>query len=248
MCLLPAVALASSGCSLAMPARTADEVSIEGILNRCADAYRTARTISATGLVVDNRRLDRRVDPVRWDFAAPNRSRLQLGMKVCCVGPEYAWAYDAASDRFSQPQSSQTPIESTAYALTDQANFVPAGLVEKGDALFGFRDERYEPWRLDGAAWLEDRPCFKLIRRGRGADAANRWTLWIDQDSYLLRAWAWHRDLDGGATEIVWQCTFSEIRRDGPVPDEVFFRARPAPIVLPKPPGDSPQSSASKTA
>ncbi len=229
-----------AGCSLIVPQGRADEITVDGVLSRCAGAYRTAKTISATGLIVDNRRSDRRVHPVRWDYAAPGRSRLQLGLNVSCVSPGSAWNYDAAADRFSSPPvNSPAPIESAAYALTDRAVFVPAGLVEKGDALFCFRDDRYEPWRLDGAAWLEGRPCYKLIRRGRGPDAANRWTLWVDQDTHLLRSWAWHRDLDAGVSDVIWQCTFSDIRRDASLSDEMFLRARPGPVVLPKTPRDS---------
>lgn len=225
---------AAGGCSQANATRPAHETSVEGILSRCAASYRSARSITATGLIVDQRHSSRRMDPVRWDYVAPDRSRLQIGLYASCIGRDFYWTYDAAADRFYNPvRASPSPIESSAYALTDRALFVPAGLVEKGDALFAMRDERYEPWRLEGAAWLDGRPCYKLVRRGRGADSVNRWTLWIDQDTHLLRAWAWHRDRDDGRSDVVWQCTFSDIRLDQAPPEELFREVRPQPIALP---------------
>lgn len=210
-------------------------LTVTDVLDRCAAAHARIGTIRATGILHDRRDLVEKVMPIRWDYARPDRSRLQIGMDVALVRGADWWTYDSAKDRFrSHRQITNTPIETSTYFLSDGIPLPLVKLMTKGKVAFemGGRKNR-EPWRMREVAWKGGRPCYVLSRIGRGPERGQQWTFWIDQDKYLLRGWRWEVGRPGRSPETIWDCTYSEIRVDESIPSDRFQVQRPSPIESP---------------
>lgn len=227
----------SSGCGGDHPIRAmnSSSLTVTDVLDRCVAAHRRIHTIRAVGLLRDNRDLVHKVLPIRWDYARPDRSRLQIGMDLALVRGADWWTYDSAMDRYkSHRQITNTPIETSAYFLTDGIPLPLVTLMTKGKVAFEMDGRRHhEPWKLREVAWKGGRPCYVLARIGRGPDRGQRWTFWIDQDDYLLRGWIWETGHAKGPPETIWGCTYSEIAVNESMPSDRFQVHKPKPIESP---------------
>ena len=216
-------------------AMNSSSLTVTDVLDRCVAAHGRIHTIRAVGLLRDNRDLVHKVLPIRWDYARPDRSRLQIGMDLALVRGADWWTYDSANDRYkSHRQITNTPIETSAYFLTDGIPLPLVTLMTKGKVAFEMDGRRHrEPWMLREVAWKGGRPCYVLTRIGRGPDRGQRWTFWIDQDDYLLRGWIWETGHSTGPPETIWGCTYSEIAVNESMPSDRFQVHKPRPIETP---------------
>lgn len=214
-------------------------LTIDGILARAENAYKRMSYLDAKGYLRDYRGGRKRVLPIRWELARPDRARVQIDMNLAIVDGKSWWSYDNETERFkSHREQGSAPIETAGYFLSDGVPFLTPAAWNRPKAVFGPSDLRSR-WRLDGVAWNGGRPCYVISRDGLGRDGGSRWTLWIDQDRFLIVAWIWEINApqpDGPARmEIVWGCTYESIVTDQPIAPERFRVERPTPIVLPRP-------------
>lgn len=209
-------------------------LTVEDILDRCGAAYLKAETFHARGLLRDYRAPQRKVLPIRWDYARPDRCRLQIGMDVGLVSGSSWWTYRSRVGRFrSHRQISRTPIETSAYLLSDGVSFLQPALLAKGRAALDYGDRRrFGPWESGGVAWIAERPCYVVSRYG--GRKASRWTVWIDQDEFLVRAWRFESVRTEQRERTVLGCTYFEAVADAALPPDTFRVRPPDPISIPQ--------------
>ena len=233
-----ALILMGAGCGLntARQDRPSSSLSVEDILERCSATYSRSPTLQVRGLLRDYRGAKRKVLPIRWDYARPDRCRLQIGMDLALIVGQHWWSYDHLSGRFKAPrQITTTPIQTAAYFLSDGIPFLLPDVLTRGRRAFEAHDDRRRSrWRLEGVAWIADRPCYAIRREGQGRDRGRRWTVWIDQDRFLIRGWSWERTGPDGRMRTVLGCTYFEVVANRPMPPERFAVREPQPIVLPR--------------
>lgn len=224
----------------AMPSGDAADMSlsVDGILQRCETTYARLNSLEAKGWLRDYRSAERRVVPIRWELARPDQCRMQIDMDMALVkGPNW-WSYNHQSEQFkSHRELGGSPIEAAAYFLSDGIPFLLPAAWHRPKVAFG-ADEARGPWRLEGVAWTANRPCYVLSRQGMGRDSGSRWTMWVDQDRFLIVAWTWDvmRPSDDGTPvmKTVWGCTYEVIVANADLSQDRFRIEKPLPIVLPR--------------
>ena len=218
---------AISGCSQlkGSSSRTAS-LTIDDILGRCETVYQHAETIHARGVLQD----DREVLPIGWDYASPHRCRLQIGMNVALIGEEDWWTYDGKTDRFrSHCLNAETPIETAASWLSDGGRFLLPSVLGKGSKALSRQDG---PWQLDGLVWLAEWPCYVVSRPSLDRHREGRLKVWIDQDTFVIRRWAWDSASAEDRGKTIWCCTYYDVTVNAPLSSNRFQVQRPSPIVL----------------
>ncbi|MBX3397015.1 MAG: hypothetical protein KF841_16795 [Phycisphaerae bacterium] len=226
--------------SPARPSGDAADVSlsISGVLRRCETTYTGLNSLEARGWLRDYRSTDRRVVPIRWELARPDQCRLQIDMDMVLVKGQNWWSYNNQSQQFkSHRELGGSPIEAAAYFLSDGIPFLLPAAWHRPKVAFG-SDEARGPWQLDGVAWTANRPCYVVSRQGLGRDSGSRWTLWIDQDRFLIVAWTWDvmRPSDDGTPlmKTVWGCTYEVMVANAELNQDRFRIEKPLPIALPR--------------
>lgn len=208
---------------------TADEV-----LRRCAAAYGRAHTLTATGVLSAYHKTSPRVVPVAWMLDRPGRCKLQIGDDAVIVLGRDWWSYRGGEGRFTRHrQFTRTPIQTAVLLMTD-------GLPMLVDELFVEGEDALKPsgllgrpgWRIEGAAWAGGRPCYVLTRPEGVGKSQRELSLWIDQDSFLLRAWKLS-GVDG--QRLIAGCDYHELSADSTLPAGAFSLEAPAPLALPEP-------------
>lgn len=207
--------------------------SVNDILGRCGDRYAQARTLQARGLMRDYRGQTRRAANIAWDFARPDRCRLQIEMKAALIVGDRWWTYQGAEQGYrSRSQFTRTPIETAAYMLSDGVPFLLPVLLTKGGRAFGgSRTSGFGGWRLEGVEWHADRPCYVVSRPERAGDGAVL-RVWIDQDKYWIRGWAISSLRSGGGDDVLVGCSYYDVKFDDPLPLDRFALKPPQPIEL----------------
>lgn len=231
---------AAGGCGGPVRSGPASEtaMTVERILDRAEGVYTSMQSLEARGYLRDYRGKSRKITPIQWEFKKPEYCRLQLGMNMALVKGRNWWSYDAETERFkSHKETNSTPAETAAYFLSDGIPFLLPAAWNRPRVAFGPSDSR-TPWRLDGVAWTASRPCYVVSREGLGRDSGSRWTLWIDQDRFLIVAWTWdvrvERENKPPVERTVWGCTYEVINTNANIPTDRFRIEKPLPIVLPK--------------
>ncbi|HWL94903.1 MAG TPA: hypothetical protein VNT79_15395 [Phycisphaerae bacterium] len=216
-----------------------DTLTVEGILERAEKAYTELYSLEASGTLRDYRGGQKRVQPIRWELLRPDLCRVQIGMNLVLVKGQNWWSFDEKSGRFkSHREQGPTPIETATYFLSDGIPLMTPVAWNRPKVAFGPNELR-SSWVLQGVAWTAGRPSYIVSRDGRGRDGGSRWTLWIDQDRFLILAWTW-ATLAGGPDgksreEIVWGATYEALVTDRAISPDRFRIERPEPIVLPRP-------------
>ncbi len=235
-----AVALVQAGCGdpNAGDRATESALTIEGILARAENAYATAQTLEARGYLRDYRGKAKKIAPIQWELRKPDLCRLQIGMNMVLVKGQNWWSYDSEAGRFkSHRETGSTPAETAAYYLSDGIPFLVPAAWNRPKVAFGPSDAR-TPWKFDGVAWTAGRPCYVVSREGLGRDGGSRWTLWIDQDRFLIVAWTWNvtmeREDKPPVERTVWGCTYEVLSVNQDIPQDRFRIEKPMPIILPK--------------
>jgi outer membrane lipoprotein-sorting protein len=200
------------------------------IMDRCVDAYAKARTLSASGTFRDYRTENRRVVPIRWDFARPGKCRLQIDMEVAIVIGDHWWVYDAESGQYKKRRSfTRTPMETAGYLLARGVSFLTPAVFARGEAAFGkSRTRGYLDWKLLGVAWLHERPCYVVAKSMAGKSTTSVLRVWIDQDSYLVRGWDIVGPGDDGREQTVLACMYHELAVNGVQSGPTFELTAPA--------------------
>jgi len=243
-------ALGSAGCRppSARAVRSSPSTSLtrEGIIRRSIESYRACQTLEVAGRLVDNRDTPRRVRLLRWWFDGPTRCRIQIDMQTAVVSGDDWWVYDPDAGRFrKRPLLKRTVIDTAATAaflLSDRVDFLLPILMSDAEVLF-FPGGRQREWASEGFAWHADRPCFVLSTVSE--TDASRLTIWIDQDSYLLRGWRLSRSTAAAApgakrpridAETLLAVDYPVARLNQPLPADAFVLNPPEPITLPRKP------------
>ncbi len=205
------------------------------ILQRSAAAHQRLQSLYAAGLLRDYRQGARRIVPIEWRLARPNRCRLQIDMDLAIVSADDWWTYQAQAGRFRTHRTfTRTPIETAAQLLSDGINFYLPALFERGPEVLGRSGDRAaRDWLLQGAAWSGDRPCFVFTRPPRLPAQSTFLRLWIDQDSLLIRGWMQGEVREDGREKTIIECTYYVLRPDERLPSDAFQLKPPNPIVLP---------------
>jgi len=228
----------SGGCGFGQrdDAVASSRMTVDDILGRSADAHLHVRTFQARGLLRDYRGDERKVLPISWDYVRPDRCRLQIDMDVALVVGGDWWTYDHAGGRFqSRRQTTSTPIETAAYFISRGVPFLLPDALGRGKSAFHATDyRRRAKWTLERVTWFAERPCYALARIGLGRDRGTRWRLWIDQDQFFVRGWAWEGMPPARRQQTILGCTYYEVIADQPIAPQRFQVVKPQPIVLPK--------------
>ncbi len=233
--LLSAAAAALAGCGEPTARVVSGSLEVRDILGRCVRAYETAATVQARGILRDYRAAERRVANIAWDYARPDRWRLQIELDLAVVTADDSWFYDSTTRRFRRhTRFTRNPIETSAYLLGKGVPFLLPTLLSRGSPAFGgTRDGQYPGWSLAGVGWHAERPCYVLARRGWGREPTQTLRLWIDQDQDVLRGWAVERQGPDGREEVLLGCSYYEMRLGEPLPRGRFDLYPPKPILLP---------------
>lgn len=166
-------------------------ISTEDVLDRCVAAYSQINTLRVSGVFRDNRQGEHQISPISWEIQRPDKCRVKIGPNEAVVAGKGCWDYDTQRRAFkSMNIPSRTPMETASYRISRGVSFPLPAVLERDEGAFGrSRVRGYVDWRLTGMAWIDDHPCYVVSRRetAGGRDATRR--LWIDQDSYLIRAW-----------------------------------------------------------
>lgn len=180
--------------------------------------------------------MPRRVELISWDFAKPDRCRVQIGMDVAIISGSHWWSYDAKNGRYRKHRNfTRTPQETAAYLLSDGVPFLLPSISSKGLIAFSSGRSGFgRDWRMEGIAWRAERPCYVISRRGLGQESNRILRVWIDQDRFLLRGWALLANTGRGEEQIVMACTYEEMIEDGRMPSDRFRLEQPTPITLPQ--------------
>ena len=110
----------------------------DDLLDRCAAAYGNASTLRVKGTFSDFREAVRRVVPISWDLARPDRCRLQIDMDVAIVQGNDAWTYRSATRQFQGNRSrGGRPIATAAAQISEGAPLLLPGLWDREDAALG---------------------------------------------------------------------------------------------------------------
>lgn len=209
-------------------------VTADDVLRRCAAAYGRARTLTATGVLSAYHKTSPRVVPVSWTLDRPGRCKLQIGEDAIIVLGRDWWSYRGGEGRFTRHrQFTRTPIQTAVLLLTD-------GLPMLVDELFVEGENALKPtgllgrpgWRLEGAAWAGGRPCYVVTRPEGFGGSQRELSLWIDQDSFLLRAW---KLTAAGGQRLIAGCDYHELTADASLPTGAFSLEAPVPLALPEP-------------
>lgn len=221
--------LSLSGCSqfeMGQITKQDASLSVNDILGRCSEVYQQAETLHVRGVLRDERKPERNVSPIGWDFAKPGRCRLQIGMDLALVGADDWWTYDGDTKRFrSHLRSDDVPIAKAASWLSKGILFVLPGLLADGGGAF----QRDAAWNLEGFAWATERPCYVISRHD---PSRGRLKVWIDQDSFVIRSWAWDRLSANGIEERMASCIYSDVAVNAELSPDSFQAQRPNPIAL----------------
>ena len=211
-------------------------LSVVDILERCADRYEAAESLRARGLLRDNRNKGHRTVPIGWDYARPDRCRLQIDMAVALVSEDGWWTYDPVRGDFkTHRQITNTPIETAAALLSNGVPFLLPAVWQKGRAGFGLgAPGPNSGWTLQGPAWYSGHPCYLVWRSWRHRERGTRLKVWIDQDSHLLRGWTLERVGSDGPSATICGCTYYDVSLDALLTPERFRIDKPTPIVLPQ--------------
>ena len=234
--------LVAGGCMQTQdePATTVSaSFTVDDVLGNCVATYAGLRTFQARGLFRDYRTEKRRVATISWDFARPDRCRLQIEMDVALVSGKHWWTYDAASGRYrSHPQFTRTPIVTAASLLSRGVSFLLPAIMTTGERAFGkSRVRGFSDWRVEGVEWHAGHPCYLVSRRGWGSYRGGRLRVWIDQDRGLVRGWALSAKGPDAREDIVMGCSFYDLAVDERLPAQRFQATPPRPILLSLPEG-----------
>lgn len=207
-------------------------ISTDEILDRCVASIGRLKTLQARGTIRDNRREDRRVRPIAWDFARPGKCRLQIDMDVTIVVDDAWWTYDATSHEYKKHKSfTRTPMDTAAFLMSKGVSFLLPAVFARGEAAFGkSRVRGYSDWLLLGVAWLDEHPCYVVSRKGQGRDSAYKLRVWIDQDSYFVRGWDLIEPGENGRDAIVVGVTYHMLTGNAAVASDRFALTLPTPI------------------
>jgi hypothetical protein len=225
----------SGGCS-AWTAPQRDDpstVSIDDILQRCGETYRSLTTLQAGGWLRDFRRqTSPRIAPISWQFARPDRCRLQIGMDTAIVSGQDWWTYEAKTGQYKKHrQFTRTPIETASYLISQDVPFLLPVLLSKGAS--ALRSGHAEPWRFQGVGWYAGAPCHVLVRGGQDGQTEPGTTiqrLWIDQDRFLLRGWMISVPGREGRERPLIECAYADLSVDEPLPTDWLQLKAPTPI------------------
>lgn len=230
------------GCSLvqggAAASSGASSVGVEDVIAQCAAAYQNAKTLQLCGVLDDRRPDSRRVEHIRWDYLKPSRCRLQIGMDVVIVDGGNWWTHDAATGSFQRHRPfTRTPLETATYLVAKGVPFLVPAILTRGQAALrpGASNGR-DDWQLRGSAWHGGSPCYVLTRHEKAGDPSGTdrdLTLWIDQDSHLVRGWRITVPRRGAGERIIVACDYDTVVVDGPLPSDAFQLKPPSPLVGP---------------
>ena len=215
--------------------------SVNDVLGRCGAVYAEARTLRARGLLRDYRGKTRRAVNIAWDFARPDRCRLQIELEAALVVGDRWWTYDQTEQRYRpRSQFTRTPIETAAYMLSDGVPFLLPALLTRGERAFGGgRTAGFGGWRLEGVQWHAERPCYVVSRLERGREGIVL-RVWIDQDRYVVRGWALSWPKSGSGDGVLVGCSYYDVKVNEPLPLDRFALKPPQPIELSLPgPGEN---------
>lgn len=229
------------GCSQSTGERNGNEPSrldVEDIVMRCSARYQELHTLQITGYLIDNRMDSQRFVPIRWDYVAPDRCRLQIDMDVALIVGESWWSYQAADGRFHKHhQFTRTPIETAVYLASNSVPFMVPSLLNRGRATFGpTREGAVQRWRIEGFTWIGGAPCYALKHKGIGLERGNDLTAWIDQDSMLLRGWQLVTHDKRNQPRTVMQCEYNTILVNENIPYSRFMLEPPVSLIAPAAP------------
>lgn len=210
-------------------------LSVGELMGRTVDAYSHLTTLHARGVLRDFRRGRRRIEPIRWDFARPDRCRLQVGMDVMIVSGEAWWSYRDDRGRYSSHKPfTRTPIETAAFLLSEDVPLLlPALLTKPAEALGASAAGRFPGWTLRGVGFVAGKPCYVLLREDFNGNRPSRLRLWLDQTTLLLRGWTLSRVRGDGGERVLVGCDYAKIVADGKLPENCFQLLPPAPIPVP---------------
>ena len=210
----------------------ASAISTDDLLDRCVAAYAHVRTLRAGGVFRDNRQGDRRTRPIRWDFERPDKCRLQIDANVAIVAENACWNYDPVYHNFKRARVlTRTPMETAGYLLSRGVSFMLPAVLERDEAAFGrSRVRGYVDWRLSGVAWLDEHPCYVVCKTETVSLQNAMRRIWIDQDSYLLRAWDLVEPDQNGRDNVIVAETFHELAVNIELPADLFNVAISPPI------------------
>ena len=206
------------------PTTSARAMTTDDVLDRCVAAYGRVKSLRVIGVLRDNRQDERRMQPIRWELERPDKCRLQIGTNVSIVVGQAYWNYDSQSHKFKRARlTTRTPMETTGYVMTRGVSFLLPTLFERDEAAFGrSRARGYVDWRLTGVAWLDEHPCYVVCRKeGAGGKELTR-RVWVDQDSYLVRAWDLVEPGADGRDNILVAETMHEMTVNQPIPANMF--------------------------
>jgi hypothetical protein len=230
-CALLGATASIAGCSLNQAASPGDPstVSADDVLRKCGTAYQSLKTLQASGTLRDYREGTMRNTAIRWDFARPDKCRLQLGTDVAIVSGSNWWTYDAAARQYRKHnQFTRTPVETAAYLLSKGVPFMMPALLTRGQAAFAAgRAGQTEKWQLQGVGWHANAPCYVLTRRSSDRNEVLR--VWIDQDSFLLRGWMISVPARENRERPVLECDYTEQVVDGRLPSDWLQLKEPMP-------------------
>jgi outer membrane lipoprotein-sorting protein len=230
--------LAGIGCSQwsrSQDRNAPSHLDVEDIVARCSDVYQDLNTLHMRGYLIDNRKESQRVVPIRWDVVRPDRCRFQIDMDVAMIVGETWWSYNADEGRYHRHhQFTRTPVETAAYLVSKSVPFMVPSLLNRGRATFGPTWEGpVQRWSVEGFSWIAGAPCYALVHKGIGAERGNDLTVWIDQDSMLLRGWRIVTHDARNRPHTVMHCEYDTILLNEDIPYSRFMLEPPEPLVAP---------------
>lgn len=230
------VVLWTGGCQRPRGVATTTSASftVGDILHRCVARYEGLTTLHAKGLMRDYRSKDRRVSAISWDFARPDRCRLQIETDVAVI-LEDSWSkYDASTGRYRRFQHfTKTPIQTPAHLLSNGVPFLLPVLLREGGRAFGkSRRQEFAEWTMEGVEWHAEHPCYVLSRTDWGQVHTGVWRVWVDQDLFLVRGWALLVSSLDGHNRTVMGCSYFDLTINERLPAGCFDLKPPKPILL----------------
>lgn len=225
------LSILSVGCSArnAEVATKSDEISADLVLDRCVNTYASANSLRAEGRFDDLRNGGTRDVPMTWDYARPAKTRLRLGERVVVVRDGAWWRLDPASGAYRNlPGLGGEPMATAGYFVSEGVGLFAVELPERGRAaLDGTTEASGESWRIDGLRWIGERPCYVLRRAIDPKHPSVVRTIWIDQDSYVLRGWSTDVVLPELDDQSIVRCEFDRMEINAEVSEARFAVERP---------------------
>jgi len=225
---LSGVLLLSAGCAAQQSSVSADvapvSLQVADILRHCGNTYERLKSLHAAGVLRDHRRAPHRDEPITWDVVRPDRARFQIGVDIAIIASRDWWTWDPVAGRFDKRQRlTGAPLGGASLLLSGRISLLTPSLIETGAQAFadGGRLDASR-WSIQGLEWRSGFPCYVVAQRGTARPGGRFLRVWIDQDSFVVRAWSVSMAETGAEERFLFGCDYDLVILNQPIPDERF--------------------------